>query len=154
MTLEAQSLKLIADGLAKKIFDTKVSLSVDEVDQFIRTDEIVKLLIDTGQVDSFELKVIKKYFEENNPFAYVIAKTAQVTALDYKPWLHGQRLSEIDWSNHERLHKFLQNYRNFNPNILLEIAKESRDIIDLCGDPQSEGDWLRKGLIFWIRTKW
>ena len=66
MTLEAQSLKLIADGLAKKIFDTKVSLSVDEVDQFIRTDEIVKLLIDTGQVDSFELKVIKKYFEFTN----------------------------------------------------------------------------------------
>lgn len=148
MTLEAQSLKVIADGLAKKVFDSKVTLTVDTVDQFIRTDEIVKLLISTGQVNSFELKIIKKYFEENNPFAYVIAKTAQVTASDYKPWLHGQRLSEIDWSNHERLHKFLQNYRNFNPNILLEIAKESRDIIDLCGDPKSEGNWLRKGLIF------
>ena len=148
MTLEDQSLKLIADGLAKKVFDNKVSLSVADVDHFIRSDEIVKLLIDTGQVDSLELKVIKKYFEENNPFAYVITKTAQITAPDYKPWLHGERLSEIDWSNHERLHKFLQHYRNFNPNILLEIAKESREIIDLCGDPKSEGEWLRKGLVF------
>ena len=65
MTLEDQSLKLIADGLAKKVFDNKVSLSVADVDHFIRSDEIVKLLIDTGQVDSLELKVIKKYFEEN-----------------------------------------------------------------------------------------
>ena len=32
------------------------------------------------------------------------------------------------------------------PKILREIAKESKEILDLCGDPEIEGEWLRKAL--------
>ena len=87
---------------------------------------LVSRLLENGDIDDIGLKTLRKYFEENNPFAYAMTKTAHVTAKTYQPWLHGKRLSEINWNNHERLHEFLEKYREFNPNILLEIAKESK----------------------------
>lgn len=148
MRIDDVSLKVLADGLARQVFDKKVHLSIEEVDAFIRNDALVSRLLENGDIDNIGLKTLRKYFEENNPFAYAMTKTAHVTAKTYQPWLHGKRLSEISWKNHERLHEFLEKYRDFNPNILLEIAKESAEIIDLCGDPLHQGEWIRKGLIF------
>ncbi|MDA7551796.1 Z1 domain-containing protein [Rhodobacteraceae bacterium] len=148
MKVDNSSLKIIADGLARQVFDNKIFLTVDQVDAFIKGDKLISLLIETQQIDNIGLKLLRKLFEENNPFAYATTKTAQVTAEDYRPWLHGKRLSKIEWKNHERLHEFLEKYRGFNPNILLEIAKESHDILNLCGDPQAAGEWMRKGLVF------
>lgn len=140
--------KTLAKGAAQEVFEKNITLSVEDVDLFLRQQDAISELISTGVIDKDCFKMLKKFFEEENPTAHTIAPSSTVTSKDYKPWLNGSRLTKMDWKYHDRLHEYLRKIKRFNPNVLNEIAKESEEILDLCGDPNTDDNWLRKGLVF------
>ena len=140
--------KLLAKGAAKRVFEENIILAVEHVDEFLRQEDGISQLISDGVIDENGFKLLKKFFEEENPTAHTIAPSSTVTSKDYEPWLFGTRLTNMEWQYHDRLHEYLEKAKKFNPIVLREISKETKDILDLCGDPKAEGDWLRKGLVF------
>ena len=141
-------LKITADGLAKKVFEKGIELTVDTVDDFILSEPVIADCYKRKVLSDLQFKKLRKFFEERNPYAHKVAASFQATKYEYEPWIKGERGNEIKWQYHERLHKFLEDFQNFNPIILKDIADESKDIINLCGDPRAAGEWLRKGLVF------
>lgn len=64
----------------------------------------------------------------------------------YKPWL-ANRKPHIDPYYWNRYDKYLQIDQGWNEEVVQTLGKVSEEILDLCGDPEENGSWLRKGLI-------
>ena len=64
---------------------------------------------------------------------------------DYKPWLSGRKpfIEPLYW---DRFQQYLID-ENWSPNILNKLDSVSDGILDLAGNPKSEGQWARRGLV-------
>ena len=138
MALNDRDLKVLADGLIKRVVEENIVLTTDTVDKFLLSENMIRVYYEQKVLSDFQFKKLKKFFEERNPYAHKSAESFQATKYEYEPWIKGERANEINWKYHERLHQFLEYYQNFNPIILKDIADESKDIINLCGDPKAK----------------
>ena len=74
-----------------------------------------------------QYKIFKKTFEEENPFAYVIAQTAR--GLKKIQAMAAWSVTEIKFENHERLHKFLEKYEASTPKYSEKLQKRVRKFL-------------------------
>ena len=108
-------LKTYADGLAKKVFEKGIELTVDTVDDFILSEPVIADWYEKKVLSDLQFKKLRKFFEERNPYAHKVAASFQATKYEYEPWIKGKRGNEIKWQYHERLHKFLEDFKTSIP---------------------------------------
>ena len=71
---------------------------------------------------------------------------AVVKESTYHPWLSARK-AHINPYYWERYKKYLLLDQGWNENVVDMLGDVSDSILDLCGDPEDEGLWKRKGLI-------
>jgi len=64
----------------------------------------------------------------------------------HTPWLLARR-SELDFFFWNRYKKYLEEVKRWNPRVTGKLGQVSDEIVDYLGDPQSEGDFQRRGLV-------
>ena len=94
MGLSDNIIKQFATGLAQNVLRDRIELTIETVDEFLKRNDQVQELFNMGMTED-QYKIFKKTFEEENPFAYVISKAAQITSKKHKPWLFGERRKKI-----------------------------------------------------------
>lgn len=69
-----------------------------------------------------------------------------LVAASHKPWLE-DRKSEMTWSHSEAYVSYLKKLEGIPPKIVSRLDETTDKLLDLAGDPTSEGKWCRKGLV-------
>ena len=64
----------------------------------------------------------------------------------HKSWLPSRR-ADLDFFFWKRYKKYLEEMKNWNTRVTATLDKVSDEIVDLLGDPQSEGSFKRRGLV-------
>ncbi len=64
----------------------------------------------------------------------------------YKPWLSGRK-ADIDFFYWDRYAKYLEFDKKWSRGIVSTIDSVSDRMLDLLGDPTTEGSWQRRGLV-------
>lgn len=64
---------------------------------------------------------------------------------NHKPWL-ASRKADIDFFFWNRYKKYLEIEKHWNPRVTANLGRVSDDILDMCGDPKSDGFHIR-GLV-------
>ena len=134
----------IADAIYGDLRRTDArELTVEKADDYIKNFALVKSM---GLSDD-DCKKIKYLMEQSGQFVYVQMQGATLISRDTVRWLGGEREENIEWKYWLRLRNYLSLESGFSNAILNRLDEESRDIINLCGDPDLEGSWKRAGLV-------
>lgn len=65
---------------------------------------------------------------------------------DHQSWLPSRR-AEIDFYYWNRYKRFLEDVKGWNTRVTANLDTVSNEIVDLLGDPQSDKQWQRRGLV-------
>ena len=87
LMIDDKFLKRYANGLAKEVFEQGIELTVDTVDDFILSDEMISTLYKQKVLSDLQFKKLRKFFEERNPYAHKVAESFQATKYEYEPWI-------------------------------------------------------------------
>lgn len=134
-------LRQIADGIIAGIHRGDISVvSVADIRSAIDENPIVEM----ARLDEMKRQKLEHIIGSE---VVIIEEKGSVISKDAEPWLKGDREAEIDWDYWERFRKHLQVNSGFPHNVLNRLHEDTSNILDLCGDPEVEGDWKRSGLV-------
>ena len=92
----------------------------------------------------------KTYIEKQLQASYKVRMDLGVSVVQkatYNPWLRSRK-AHIDFYYWNRYYKYLLLEKGWTDNVIDTLGEVSDDILDLCGNPEEKGTWLRKGLVF------
>jgi len=102
------------------------------------TDQLLQI-----EFDSDEKLYIKRQLE--TMIQTTMGTGATLKDKSYKPWLQSKR-ENINWHYWSR-YKSLLYQKHFSPDVINKIDIVTDEILDLLQDPDTEGNWKRKGLV-------
>ena len=96
-------------------------------------------------VSDDEFSAIKKRLREN----ITVVGVQGILIKDkekHTPWLSSRR-EELDFFFWNRYKKYLEEIKRWNPRVTGKLSQVSDEIVDYLGDPKSESDFQRRGLV-------
>jgi hypothetical protein len=128
-------------GVASVSLAGRVIKTRDEIHEFVDTYPTLLTL-------QFELNNEDKFYIKRQLEAMIqttMGRGGTLKDKSYIPWLQNKR-ENIDWNYWSR-YKSLLYQKHFSPNVVNKIDIVTDEILDLLQDPDTGGQWQRKGLV-------
>ena len=128
-------------GIASVTLAGREIMTREEIHSFVDsypTDQLLQI-----EFDSDEKLYIKRQLE--TMIQTTMGTGATLKDKSYKPWLQSKR-ENINWHYWSR-YKSLLYQKHFSPDVINKIDIVTDEILDLLQDPDTEGNWKRKGLV-------
>jgi len=142
--MEKQSIDRVVQAIIPLVpsNNTTSAVSLEEIAKAVeKTREFVPHLFEN--VTNEDIDLIN--FRIGNHFNVSIGTTVILQNPNVERWLDSKK-TEIDWSYYNAYKKLLQNQER-PASVISENEKIIDSILDLSGDPTTEGKWARKGLV-------
>lgn len=95
-------------------------------------------------LSEIELRLVIDELEQQR-LIFIPGPDIEISAATHKPWLDEVK-SEIEWTRWEAYRLLLSN-KSMPPKVLDEMHRRNDKILDLAGNPASDGTWARRGLV-------
>ncbi|MFC4347076.1 Z1 domain-containing protein [Kordiimonas lipolytica] len=130
----------IATVIQKNVFDGKLVIAhPSDIRRAIDSNQLVKIT----KLDEDARKKLEQLL--GSMLVVVREKSSEITK-DSEPWLH-LRKESINFQFWDRFRSYLLHKHSFPQNVLNRLDEDTDRIIDLCGDPLTQGAWRRSGLV-------
>ena len=93
-----------------------------------------------------EFEDLKRRLKANIVVVMEIGVVIKDDKQPHQSWLPSRR-SELDFFFWNRYKKYLEEIKHWNPRVTGNLGRVSDEIVDLLGDPKSENDFQRRGLV-------
>ncbi|MGB8451737.1 MAG: Z1 domain-containing protein [Anaerocolumna sp.] len=97
-------------------------------------------------VTDAEFEDLKRKLKANIVVVMDIGVVIKDDKRPHQSWLPSRR-SELDFFFWNRYKKYLEEIKHWNPRVTGNLGRVSDEIVDLLGDPKSESDFQRRGLV-------
>ena len=132
----------ICENMSRMIIKSKIGdTNPSEEDIKNAIFEVAKLI----PMEKNEMEYIEKLLQASYKVRMDLGNSV-VNDVTYHPWV-SSRKAEIDFYYWNRYYKYLEVDQGWKTEIIDTLGQVSDDILDLCGNPEEEGRWKRKGLV-------